>query len=110
MCLGRYETNAPVKAQLTNASVCCPVVFLQNGLPIRDKVGAVAFEVVESVVSLSTSSETELQARNDESDDGHGLERQVSGFEVHFRVLGANAHHDKGGRGLQGCAVWKLVD
>ena len=45
-----------------------------------------------SRLSLSTSSETELQARDDESDDGHGsigLGRQVSGFEVHCRVLGA---------------------
>ena len=33
--------------------VCCPVVFLQNDLRVREGLGAVAFEVVESVVSFN---------------------------------------------------------
>ena len=33
--------------------MCCPVVFLQNGLRVREELGAVAFEVVESVVSFN---------------------------------------------------------
>ena len=48
----KHAAGAPVKAQLTNAGVCCPVVFLQNGLRVREELGAVAFEVVESVVSF----------------------------------------------------------
>ena len=49
----KHTANAAVKAQLTCAGVCCPVVFLQNGLRVREELGAVAFEVVESVVSFN---------------------------------------------------------
>jgi len=49
----KRTANAAVKAQLTNAGVCCPVVFLQNGLRVREELGAVEFEVVESVVSFN---------------------------------------------------------
>ena len=49
----KHTANAAVKAQLTNAGVCCLVVFLQNGLRVREELGAVAFEVVESVVSFN---------------------------------------------------------
>ena len=51
--IAKRTANAAVKAQLTNAGVCCPVVFLQNGLRVREELGAVAFEVVESVVSFN---------------------------------------------------------